>query len=321
MLRTDDCILKPLNFQEWIFYENLWEFVGDPRLSLEPDFFPASRGRVVVNQNEWLMLENLCVSMKNPSILDLKVGASSKGHTKSGAVKKIKQTVVKAMSTSSTLGFRVAGMKVWKGGHYDEKPKKYGVTLGASQMPNCLSEYFTPSQEQGFRIDFAQFVLEKLVRIQQWMRKQDRFSFNSSSILMLYDSDTNVCDVRMIDFAHCYCLTFDPTGEWHFLGVHEKNPQQPPPAPSSSSTSGDGFLDAIGGLSLASSLNLVGPKEEALAVQEAPVRKKSAQMQKLQGSQDALLNQGAPPKVDLAYVQALDNLISIIGDLIAAHKK
>ena len=60
-----------------------------------------------------------------------------------------------------------------------------------------------------------------------------------------------------------------------------------------------------------------------LSAQQSPQdgqRKKSAQLTKLQGSVDALLQQNASPRVDVAYTQALDNLISIIGGLVAAKK-
>jgi len=82
-------ILKPLNFTEWIFYEN----ARGTNLGLYK-FIPQYRGKMRTETGDWLKLENLTRGMSEPRILDLKVGSNSIGHTKAGVVKRTKQTIV-----------------------------------------------------------------------------------------------------------------------------------------------------------------------------------------------------------------------------------
>ena len=213
MLKSDDgaSILKPFNFQEWLLYENL------AYLSKFPDMvpcklFPQYHGRRPLRlreghaMSEWLVMENLCMGMQHPSILDLKVGASSYGHTKSGLVKQAKQTVVHAISTSQSLGFRVAGMKTWRGEQkgYDEKEKKYGLTLSAKNVAQAFREFFTP--EDVYRIDLADMFLARLRIVREFMATQTFLSLNSSSLLFLYDTETNKVDLRMVSLFFVFHL-------------------------------------------------------------------------------------------------------------------
>lgn len=74
-----------LREQEWLFYENLDKLA---RLKLIPaHLFAGYRGRTRLpdangSLSDWLVLQNLCIGMKHPSIMDLKIGSSSMGQTK-----------------------------------------------------------------------------------------------------------------------------------------------------------------------------------------------------------------------------------------------
>lgn len=326
MLRTDSAILKPLNFSEWLFYENLTLFQDDPALAIPAKVFPKYIGRIRLRELEYLMLENLCVGMDKPSILDLKMGGSSAGHTKSGIVKKVKQAVVKAVTTSSTLGFRLAGLKIWKSdqGVYDEKDKKFGLSLTAKTMIDALRAFLTTSDKEGCRKDLAKTIVDKLNVILDWMKTQTHFSFNSSSILILHDKD--LCEVRMIDFAHCYvlpgadnklgfirCKTEQIAGSGALGGtallVSEEEELDDSKNKSAefvkSPRSGDFFRKNQG------STELKNAKSG-----EISNRKKSAQMVKLQGSVDAVIASGEP-RVDQAYVQGMQHLIALFQEIIS----
>ncbi len=255
-------IMKPLNMQEvrakklfvgfrwlisyqWLFYENL-DLMR--RKGLVPDgLFARFHGRTSLpaadgGWSDWLVLENLCQVMKHPSILDLKIGSSSLGATKAGAVKKVKQAVVKvrlalslffkiishhwqAMTTSSTLGFRVAGMKVYhpsKAAH-DTKPKKYGMSLTKANVHTAFQEFLSP--DGAWQESLAKQLLAELQRIRTFFAAQQLFSFNSSSLLCLYDNGELI--VRLIDFAHCYPLPGE-TNEHGFVSCAPVNPAPVP---------------------------------------------------------------------------------------------
>ena len=202
MMQTDDCILKPHNIQEWLFYQNLMHLSNQLPMNL----FPSFRGRLQMgNGSNWLKLENLCINMQNPSILDLKVGSSSMGHTKAGMVKHLKQKVVQTISTSSNLGFRVAGLKIFKNNDaYDEKDKRFCLALTEKTIHSAFREFLSP--DGIYRIDFANQFLECLRKVRCFIEKQTVLCLNSSSLLFLYDAKSNLLDLKMIDFAHCYFL-------------------------------------------------------------------------------------------------------------------
>ncbi len=132
--------------------------------------------------------------------------------------KKIKQKVVRAITTSHSLGFRVAGFKVWRTdkGTYDERDKKYGISLTAKTMIDAIRAYLTPSDAVGVRYDVAVALLAKLKRIREWMQTQTQFSFNSSSILLLYDQESQTWDLRLIvsQLRHS-CLDPEATNRPH----------------------------------------------------------------------------------------------------------
>lgn len=360
MLQVEGCILKPLNFQEWLFYENIsW-------LSQEhPDMCPAGlfarcEGRIRLpaaggkkkgkNNNiaeseadapeegsfaEWLMLENLCLDMPHPSILDLKVGSSSMGHTKSGLVKKVKQTVVKAMSTSSTLGFRVAGMKVWHMDtqRYDEKEKKYGLHLTAKTIYDAFREYFTPYSAENttttttttvakFRSDLAREALVRLRRIRDFIATQEWFSFNSSSLLFLYDAARGALDIRAIDFAHCYVLTGkeNTTGFLTCAPSSAKSDQNKSENASRRLSLGGAALGGASSSASSSSWSEESSSGSSLTSSKGGHSKKSADLVKLEGSVDRVIGSEEQRK-DETYLKGVDNIIDIIKTVLAEHEK
>ncbi len=227
MKAAGDTIMKPLNMQEWLFYENLHKL---SELNLIPKhLFPGYRGRTRLpnstgEMTDWLILENLCLGMTNPSIMDLKIGSSSMGATKAGAVKKVKQSVVKAISTSSTLGFRVAGMKVFVKDHHETKSKNYGLSLTQKNVHTAFEEFLSPNGV--LQRDLLDQMHNQLKEIRAFFNQQQLLSFNSSSLLILYEHTRLI--VRLIDFAHCFPLT----GESNSLGFVSCGPINTDPLPS-----------------------------------------------------------------------------------------
>eukprot|EP00005_Dracoamoeba_jomungandri_P001168 CAMPEP_0174259474 /NCGR_PEP_ID=MMETSP0439-20130205/8290_1 /TAXON_ID=0 /ORGANISM="Stereomyxa ramosa, Strain Chinc5" /LENGTH=818 /DNA_ID=CAMNT_0015343371 /DNA_START=37 /DNA_END=2493 /DNA_ORIENTATION=- len=231
MLKDGNAILKPLSDHEFEFYEQIKK--------QEPQYFhlflPKYYGcRSVINEfgeiNHYIVLEDLTCSMGGPCICDLKIGF--RGHDDKASTKKVlQQKALCNLTTSSTLGFRMCGMKVWRRDGADiVRDKKWGSRLRDNTMRGALIEFLNDGNGN-YRFDVIPYWLEKLYKIQEWFEEQTEFNFYSSSILLLYDgsvpfveewtddlkelyiSDTpysnekeetrkKFVDVRMVDFAH-----------------------------------------------------------------------------------------------------------------------
>ncbi|ELR20834.1 inositol polyphosphate multikinase alpha, putative [Acanthamoeba castellanii str. Neff] len=106
-------IFKPLNRQEARFYDLLKTHLTSP--SFPAHFFPGFLGTTNHNGREYIQLENLTYGMKQPCVCDLKMGGNSKGtNAEAGIVKGFKQNVVKSITTSRTLGFRIVGLRSYQ---------------------------------------------------------------------------------------------------------------------------------------------------------------------------------------------------------------
>ena len=127
--------------------------------------------RVLVMCVEYIQLENLTYGMKQPCVCDLKMGGNSKGafkavsfvvqgrdgtigspvlsfcvgvglqsgtNAEAGIVKGFKQNVVKSITTSRTLGFRIVGLRSYQvdTATYISKSMLYGT---APANPSTLA--------------------------------------------------------------------------------------------------------------------------------------------------------------------------------------
>jgi len=141
--------------------------------------------------------------MKKPCICDLKMGGNSKGTDPSANIlKPLKQGVVQTITTSSTLGFRVVGMKVWdlEAGEY-KNWGKFGTTV-IRDMDKAMESFV--SNGQGIRFDVLPVFISRCEEVIKWFKVQRDYEFLSSSILLYYDGEGERSDAKMIDFAHSF---------------------------------------------------------------------------------------------------------------------
>jgi Ca2+-binding EF-hand superfamily protein len=179
---TENTILKPLNAHEYGFYELLKGAIDTDKL-FPSHFFPKCYGSIFIESSEkskpehYIILENLTKGYKKPCIVDLKMGANSMGtDPHAGIIKKFKQTVVNNMTTSHTLGFRLAGMRVWQtDGTWTTKKMMKGERI---------------------RMDALKVFLQKLDEMIKWFEVQTKFLFLSSSVLLIYDGEGEAADCR-----------------------------------------------------------------------------------------------------------------------------
>jgi len=115
-----ECVFKPLHLNEYSFYKLLRKRI-EKSPKFPKHFFPKFYGTMYLPSSDpnspkhYIILENLTQGLKRPCICDLKVGGNSFGtDPHAGILKYFKQTLVKKVSTSGTLSFRMEGMKSWR---------------------------------------------------------------------------------------------------------------------------------------------------------------------------------------------------------------
>ncbi|KAL6058532.1 Guanylyl cyclase-activating protein 1 [Balamuthia mandrillaris] len=207
MRKDGKTILKPLAPQEFEFYQLLKK--QDPKVQA---FFPKCVGRKTIEDEDgethhYIVLEDLTADLEAPSICDLKIGF--RGHDDQASTTKVlQQKALCAMTTSSTLGFRMCGMRAWQhDGEYIVRDKLWGSKLKENTMKGALVQFLDNGKE--VRFELIGPWLQKLRKIEKWFEHQKDFHFYSSSVLLIYDgkadrSSTQHLDVRLVDFAHTF---------------------------------------------------------------------------------------------------------------------
>jgi 1D-myo-inositol-tetrakisphosphate 5-kinase/inositol-polyphosphate multikinase len=197
-------IVKPCTRQEIEFYESasahpefeafMPTFMGMLALANEtevaqqkPDV-PSQKHGKKVKTGESIVLENVTGGFRKPNVMDIKLGAQLWDESASQE-KRDRLDKVAAATTSSSLGFRIAGMKVWKGKGppldehgYSVFDKLYGRTFTAETVIEAFETFLNGRKELaaafGADIEALQQVLE---------REESRMY--SSSILLVYEGD------------------------------------------------------------------------------------------------------------------------------------
>ncbi|KAL4979578.1 inositol polyphosphate kinase-domain-containing protein [Aspergillus desertorum] len=167
-----------------------------------------------------IVLENVAAGFKRPNVLDVKLGARLWADDAIPA-KRAKLDAVSKETTSSSLGFRIAGMKVWTGvnGEADEGSKTnpyitryqqstgargevteldgykrydkwYGRSFTAENVKRGLETYLAGAKASG--TDRSHLVAGRLAaglrRVQQVLESEESRMY-SSSVLIIYEGD------------------------------------------------------------------------------------------------------------------------------------
>ncbi|PGH04617.1 hypothetical protein GX51_03450 [Blastomyces parvus] len=89
------------------------------------EWFPSQGQKIKSSVS--IVLENVTAGFKRPSVLDVKLGARLWADDAAPA-KKARLDQVSLETTSSVLGFRIAGMKIWVGENAEKEEKVLGTT-------------------------------------------------------------------------------------------------------------------------------------------------------------------------------------------------
>lgn len=161
----------------------------------------AGRGPRKISTNQAVVLENAASGFVKPNILDVKLGIRLYADDASPE-KKARFDKVTEETTHKTLGFRIAGMRVWQGegavgeGIDDEGYKVYDKNFGRLSVTDdnieAAIESFIFSHSAGIDEDLGRLVCQAFLtdceRIQAVMEAKESRMF-SASLLFVFEGD------------------------------------------------------------------------------------------------------------------------------------
>ena len=224
---TGELIIKPCTAAEIEFYQNtltshpefaemMPTFMGTLQLGSPanaPDVTASSETQeltqadkdqqlkhgVKIATETAIVLENLEHGFKAPNVLDLKLGARLYADGTS-AEKAARLDKVASESTSGSLNFRIAGMKVWNGTSFDIYDKFYGRQFNADNVSDGFNTFFAGLSTGGTKAEVAQELLEtieaEITKARHMLEKTESRMY-SASVLIVYEGDSSALDVLM----------------------------------------------------------------------------------------------------------------------------
>ncbi|KJX92572.1 arginine metabolism regulation protein iii [Zymoseptoria brevis] len=145
-----------------------------------------------------IVLENLEHGFKQPNVLDLKLGSRlwAEG-TKPEKAERLDK--VSAETTSGSLNFRIAGMKVWNGQGFDIYDKFYGRKFSKDNVKDGFAAFFS-SLSAGVPKDDARLLLETILaditKARHSLERSESRMYGAS-ILIVYEGDNEALDTIM----------------------------------------------------------------------------------------------------------------------------
>jgi inositol-polyphosphate multikinase len=138
-----------------------------------------------------VVLENLEYGFKQPNVLDLKLGARLYEDS-TPPEKAARLDRVAAETTSGSLNFRIAGMKVWNGHGFDLYDKYYGRKFTAENVKDGFANFFS-GLTTTLRAEEAAEILETIeAEISKCRHALERAESRmySASLLIVYEGDS-----------------------------------------------------------------------------------------------------------------------------------
>mmetsp|Transcript_4186 Transcript_4186/g.10388 ORF Transcript_4186/g.10388 Transcript_4186/m.10388 type:complete len:516 (+) Transcript_4186:299-1846(+) len=176
--------------------------------------------RYGTNYNSYILAHNLMANYSKATVLDIKMGVET-FEPDAPEDKRIRE--INKYELQREMGFRIVGMRVFSPSSVQAKdddgyiifPKSFGRSLiSRDEIKRAFITFFGGEEDQRLlpkdvlhnRSKAIKKVMSQLKLIRRWFQENDVFSFTSSSLLVLYESDDNSsqsggADVKMIDFG------------------------------------------------------------------------------------------------------------------------
>lgn len=184
--------------------QSVYETYLAPGLHLEPEllqelisnYIPKFYGIRNINGYDYLELENVIGTIKNPCMTDVKMGLKTYDPEATEEKKTREATKFREIHN---FGYQFLGIKR---GTEAKKDRSFGRSRNKDTI-HLAYEAFLPVELEK-RVVIINRILEKLGRILSWFERQKGLQFYGSSLLFVYCNETLHCDIRMIDFAHVF---------------------------------------------------------------------------------------------------------------------
>lgn len=157
-----------------------------------------------------IVLENVASGFHKPNVLDVKLGARL-WDDKAPEAKRQRLDKVASETTSGSLGFRIAGMRVWKphqgeAGEYKVYDKIYGRNFSKDNVKTAFQEFFYDESDLGKKLKWArdlvvQRCLTEVSDVEAILKKQESRMY-SASVLFVYEGDDEALDAAIKEDAN-----------------------------------------------------------------------------------------------------------------------
>ena len=224
IFKSGGIVVKPCTQQEIDFYEysraskhaiveHIPKFMGVLQANQIPtatltdiDTIPPPKHKSAI------VLEDIEHGFRRPCVIDIKLGRVLASPDATDE-KKRRLEQVSVSTTSGSVGFRIAGMKLWEEGKTSVTMfgKEYGRSFTEANVHEAFERFFRPLVKCWSRDSLAEIhtMISEIIR---WIEFSG-LKMYSSSLLIVYESaprppdeESKVFEVKLIDFAH---TTFD----------------------------------------------------------------------------------------------------------------
>lgn len=157
---------------------------GQQRVSVQPQYVVKK-----IKTDVAIVLDNVEYGYIHPNVVDLKLGSRLYGPDTEPS-KAARLDTVASETTSGSLNFRVAGMKVWdeQQARYNIFDKQYGRQFSAATVQEAFETFFATLQKHPQASSLLRSVLSDLTEICAVLEGSES-RFYSASVLLVYEGD------------------------------------------------------------------------------------------------------------------------------------